>query len=297
MSYLKSILQFILFVLFLISFTLTLFEIFGIPSSFGFLNKQGQKKERSFDEFDPSLSFINSMSRLENYVNILYKQGNYAANDPAAYAELASDVVKKRFYHGVSRYGAGRNYIAAVTASFTDTDVDAIVLPDDILKYPYALCSQQSLVLMKLLRRKGYDYRKVGFYSKETRSGHYAFEIKYNNKWHFFDPDMEPDAQLLNKYNRPGIAELVDDKKLLLNSYRYWNKNQIIKLFPTYFYGETDAPIAQRATFFQKMAYGLSYSLWLFFLVSFVCVTRLIPSRKERFIAQPSWAFSIAKFK
>jgi hypothetical protein len=297
MAYLKRILQFILSVLFLISFTLTLFEIFRIPRSFSFLNKQDQKKERSFDEFDPSLSFINSMSRLENYVDTLYKRSNHARNDPPAYVELVSDVIRKRFYHGVSTYGAGRNYVAGAVAYFSGINLDAIVLPDDILKYPYALCSQQSLVMMKLLKKKGYNYRNVCFYSKETGAGHYAFEIQYNNKWHFFDPDMEPDTRLLEKFNSPTISAIVNNKALLLGSYHFWDRDQIIKLFSGYSYGIPNAPIAPRATIFQKITYVLSYSLWLFFFFSFVWITRRIPSTEKKFIAQPSWAFDRARLR
>jgi len=299
MSYLKSILQIVIFILFTTAFTFSLFEWFGVSRSFSFLNKQAPRDERGFDEFDPSLSYINSMDKLESYVDMLYKQGNYDANDPSIYPELTESVVRKRFYHGVSEYGAGRNYLAGLIAKSTGSDVNAIVLPDDILKYSYALCSQQSLVMMELLKKKGYSYRMVGFYSKESGSGHYAFEIKYRNKWHFFDPNMEPDAQLLNKNNRPGIAELVADKNLLFSSYHSWNRDHIATLFPTYFYGKINAPIAPNATIFQRLTYVLSYSLWLFFTFVYILVSKLSPSRRKKYVYQtsPTWYFNTAKFK
>jgi len=297
MSYLKSILQIVIFILFTTAFTFSLFEWFGVPRSFSFLNKQAPRDERGFDEFDASLSHINSMDKLENYVDMLYKEGNYDPNDASIYPELAEGVVRKRFYHGVSEYGAGRNYLAWLIAKGTGSDVNAIVLPDDIFKYSYALCSQQSLVMMELLKRKGYSYRKVGFYSKESGSGHYAFEVKYGNKWHFFDPNMEPDAQLLNKNNRPGIAELVADKSLLFSSYHHWKRDRIADLFPTYFYGKPNAPIAPSATIFQRIAYVLSYSLWLFFVVAYILVSRRVPAGRRNYVPQPSpaWYFNTAK--
>jgi hypothetical protein len=299
MSYLKNALQLTIFILFTTAFTFSLFEWFGVSRSFSFLIKHAPKDERGFDEFDPSFAYLNTMEKLETYVDMLYKQGNYDPNDPSIYPELAESVVRKRFYHGVSEYGAGRNYVAGVIAKCTKYNLDAIVVPDDILKYPYALCSQQSLVMMELLKKKGYEYRKVGFYSKELGSGHYAFEVKYNNNWHFFDPNMEPDAQLLNKNNRPGIAELVADKNLLFSSYHYWSRDRIAKLFPTYFYGKANAPIAPNATIFQRITYVLSYSLWLFFVAAYIWVGKLFPSRKRRYVYQPSptWYFNPAKFK
>ncbi|HEV8286804.1 MAG TPA: hypothetical protein VGQ09_20985 [Chitinophagaceae bacterium] len=299
MSYLKNTLQLIIFILFTATLVFSLFEWFGVSRSFSFLKKHAPRDERGFDEFDPSLSYINSMSKLESYVDMSYKQGNYNPNDPAAYPELAESIIRKRFYHGMSEFGAGNNYVAGAIAWCTRSDLKAIVLPDDILKYPYAMCSQQSLVLMKLLKKKGYDYRMVGFNPKELKGGHYAFEIKYNNKWHFFDPDMEPDARLLNRNNRPSIAELVANKALLFASYHYWDKNHIAKMFPSYFYGSPNGSIAPRATIFQRITYILSYSLWLFFLFAYVLVNKLLPSKKRRYIPQPqlSWYFNTAKFK
>jgi hypothetical protein len=299
MSYLKNAIQLIIFILFTASFTFSLFEWFGVSRSFSFLKKQNPRDERGFDEFDPSLGYINSMDKLESYVDGLYRQGNYDPNDPSIYPELAESVTRRRFYHGLSEYEPGRNYMAAVIAKSTGRDFNAIVLPDDILKYPYAICSQQSLVMMNLLKRKGYAYRKVGFYSKELQGGHYAFEIKYNNTWHFFDPNMEPNAQVLNKNNRPGIATLVGDKELLFHCYNNWNQNYIAKMFSTYFYGKPNAAIAPNATIFQRIAYVLSYSLWLVFAVAYILVSKLFPSRRRRHIFQPSptWYFNTAKFK
>lgn len=293
MSYLKSILQIVIFILFTTAVTFSLFEWFGVSRSFSFLNKQAPRDERGFDEFDPSLSYINSMDKLESYVDMLYKQGNFDANDPSIYPELTESVIRKRFYHGPAEYGAGRNYVAAVIGPFIHHDLDIIVLPDDILKYPYAICSQQSSVMMTLLRKKGYDYRNVGFH------GHYAFEIKYGNKWHFFDPNMEPDAALLNKRGRPGIAELVADKHLLFAAYHYWNKDHIAKMLPTYYYKKANVAIAPNATVFQRITYVLSYCLWLFFLVAYVWVSRLSTLKKRRYVLepQPSWYFNTAKFK
>jgi len=208
---------------------------------------------------------------------------------------LTERVIRKRFYHGASEYGAGRNYIAAAIGPFIHHDLDIIVLPEDIMKYPYAICSQQSQVMMTLLKKKGYDYRNVGFH------GHYSFEIKYNNKWHFFDPNMEPDAELLNKRDRPGIAELVADKELLFACYHYWNKDHIAKMFPTYYYKKPNAAIAPNATIFQRITYILSYSLWLFFVFAYLLITMLLPSKRRRrsYIAEPqlSWYFNTSKFK
>jgi hypothetical protein len=46
---------------------------------------------------------------------------------------------------------------------FVWSHLSAIVLPEDILKYPMAACSQQSIIMMECFKKIGVDYRKVGF--------------------------------------------------------------------------------------------------------------------------------------
>lgn len=38
-----------------------------------------------------------------------------------------------------------------------------LFIPDDIMQYPMAACSQQSIVLMEFFRKKSIPYRKIGF--------------------------------------------------------------------------------------------------------------------------------------
>src|SRR5206468_12316967 len=108
----------------------------------------------------------------------------------------------------------------------------------DILKYPYAACSQQSIVFMEILKRKGFNTREVGFQGKT--SGHFCFEVDYNGGWHFYDPDMEPDTIILNAYNRPGIAFLARHKDILLKAYHQYPPELIMDIFPNYFYGSVN---------------------------------------------------------
>ena len=54
------------------------------------------------------------------------------------------------------------------------------------MQHSNAACSQQSIVIMSILRKKNISYRNVGF------PHHYALEVFSNNNWYFIDPDMEP---------------------------------------------------------------------------------------------------------
>jgi hypothetical protein len=148
----------------------------------------------------------------------------------------------------------------------------AIVIPDDILKYPYAACSQQSIVFMEILKRKGFTTREVGFQGKIY--GHFCFEAYYDGGWHFYDPDMEPDVAVLNAYNRPSIAILTRHPDILLKAYRQYPSEQVLDIFPNYFYGSVNTFAAPRAIIFQQLTKFFSYTIWLFFLIAFILVRK-----------------------
>jgi len=137
------------------------------------------------ERFDPSLSRLRSVSLLENYTDSLaavkgIERGSFA------YAELLERVIEDRFYHGFSHYSPAENWIAALAGRLIKEDYSCKVDPESILQHPNAACSQQSLVMMAVLRRKGMDYRSVGF------PHHYALEVYIGNDWYFFDANMEP---------------------------------------------------------------------------------------------------------
>jgi len=54
---------------------------------------------------------------------------------------VVSGVISEKFYHGYSYYGKGHNVFAKMFEPFLFEGVSAIVIPDDIVKYPNAACS------------------------------------------------------------------------------------------------------------------------------------------------------------
>ena len=227
------------------------------------------------EEFDPSLSKLNSVNALTHYCDSLYEQqfAKTASKEfVRKYTELLSSVIRDRFYHGYSYYGLRTNYVATLFSKFTTDSYRAIVVPDDILKYPVAACSQQSIIMMEVLKKKHITSRKISFQGK--KSGHFCFEVYYDNDWHFFDPDMEPDAVRLNAYNRPGIASLAANKDLLLSVYRNYPSSLILDVFSNYSYGPVNQFPAPRGIIFQRITLLLSYISWLFFLTAFLIVRR-----------------------
>ncbi len=230
------------------------------------------------EEYDPSLNRLNSIEKLEEYCDSLFVSPSSAIANrqetDQAYVELVYSVVKKRFYHGYSYYGLDNNYLAFLFSKVTVPGYSAIVIPNDILKHPNAACSQQSIVMMELLQVKGFKTRKVGFEGKKY-GGHFCFEVFYKNKWHFYDPNLEPDVNVLNAYNRPGIAALVAHPDILLKAYKNQPKDLMIDIFPTYWYGPVNQFPAPTAIVFQKITKAFSYTLWFICLISFLFVRRI----------------------
>jgi hypothetical protein len=272
MKKLLFILQFPLFVFFNISLFLGIIQLadntIEIQDSNGIVPVYNGK-----EDFDPSLQRINSIRKLESFSDSLYNSKYNQATDSQYehnYAEVVTETVRNRFYHGYSKYTMSNNFVASLFSKASLDGYSAIIIPDDIMKYPYAACSQQAIVVMELLRKKGLTTRKVGFQGKI--SGHFCFEVFYNGGWHFYDTNMEPDVAVLNAHNRPSINVLAANKELLLNAYRSYPEELVTDIFLNYSFGKPNRFPAPRGIVFQQLAKFLSYTAWLFFLAAFIIV-------------------------
>jgi hypothetical protein len=264
--------QFILFGLFIFSLLATGLQVFGDSNPLTKLDNKAPVYN-DIEEFDPSLARLNSIDKLVTYCDSLYLVTDFTNNQEEVkrdYTAIVSSVVRKRFFHGYSYYGFSQNYIALLMSKATIPGLDAVVIPDDILNYPFAACSQQSIVMMEVLRSKGFETRKVSFQGKT--SGHFCFEVYFDGGWHFYDTNMEPDVNVLNIYGRPGIAFLVDHPEILVKAYSRYPQSEILDIFPTYTYGGINKFPAPKALIFQKLTKLLSYLIWFFFLFLFLIV-------------------------
>lgn len=216
----------------------------------------------AWDQFDPSLvSKLQDVNGVLQYTDSLAKEKG-AFQDALNYANVLAEVVRKRFYHGYSHYSLKENWLASLAGVTVWNDLSAIVLPDDILKYPMAACSQQSIVMMECFKRKGIDYRKIGF------DHHFALEANIHGQWYFFDTNMEPDFSVVPRSSFASLKrnnELYTIYKARLDStgLEYGLANQ--------FYGKVNQAPAPRASFFHSATKLLSRILWLFpLLLAFV---------------------------
>ncbi len=198
--------------------------------------------------------------------------GIYTVNHPvdkidtSAYVNICSDVVKKRFYHGLAEYSIFDNWIAWLSGKLIWSHFLAIVEPDDILKHSAALCSQQSIVFMDLLNRKGIKNRNVGISSKEG-NGHFLTEVYYKSSWHLFDVNKEPnwDSVLLAHQsmefylkNKDSLYKIYDGKLTPI---------QINYLTETIYYGQSNEFPAKNMLIFHRLTKLLTCLLPNFFLI------------------------------
>jgi hypothetical protein len=226
------------------------------------------------DDFDPSLMRLNTMAKLEAYCDSFY----LANRTTRVYPGIVSQVVRKRFFHGYSYYNVYNDPIAVMCSPVIKEGLSAIVLPNDILKYPYAACSQQSLVGMELIRKKGFQVRKVTMYDNPTQKGHFAFEAFYDNDWHYFDPNQEPDYEVLKKYNRPSVAFLNEHPDIIAAAYCKKDQQLFQRLLRSSEFGPVNEKLAPMATFYQRSTKFFSNFGWLivglFILIRYAVITR-----------------------
>ena len=268
--------QVLFLTLFILSLAGTIFQLAGDSSPLTQFDHKKDAAYNGFEAYDPSLSRLNSLRKLEQYCDSIYAEKVFSGSQgdfERTYTDIASNAVRNRFYHGYSYYGFEDNYLAALASKVAMPGLSALVIPDEILKHPFAACSQQSIVMMEVLKDKGFTTRKVTFMGK-TYGGHFAFEVFYNNQWHFHDPNLEPDKAILDSYGRPGIAYLAQHPDILVKAYNHLPATEVMDLFPNYAYGEPNKFPATKAVIYHKATKFLSYTLWIFFLLALVIVRR-----------------------
>ncbi len=170
------------------------------------------------------------------------------------YATVLATTIRNRFYHGYSHYSLQENWLAALAGYLIREDLSAIVIPDDILKYPMAACSQQSIVMMACFKEKGVDYRKVAF------KGHYTTEACIKDNWYYFDTNLEPD---FSSTGRESFETLNRNGQLVTIYQDRLDSAQIATELAFDSYGRVNALPAPRAELFHIATRWASRLLWL----------------------------------
>jgi hypothetical protein len=102
--------------------------------------------------------------------------------------------VRDRFVHGSSYISVRENWLLKSTFGMISDEYRSPVNADDILRHRHAICSQQSIVFMELLRRYGLSYGAVLFAWPDpdpTYHGHFAVAARVDSHWRYYDSNLE----------------------------------------------------------------------------------------------------------
>jgi hypothetical protein len=227
------------------------------------------------EKFDPALSRLNSIDKLEQYIDSM-ASANHLAPNTLDYAINIADAIKYRFYHGFSHFTLKENWIAAVSEKVFGYGLSCTVKTQDIMKHEYAACSQQALVMMEILRRKHIDYRNVGF------PHHFALEAQVDGKWYYFDPNMEPNISKEERLEENWKC-CADNLKKFYDTSRFkdldWKFGKNLKVTQ----GKINQTYGANAKIFQSSTSFLSKIMWCFpLLLLFYRSRRTYPAYFKR---------------
>jgi len=226
------------------------------------MSKQG-------DVYDPSLSRLNSMSLLSNFIDSIASARGIAQDSIPGYVNLADSIIRMRFYHGLQNYAFADNWIANMMGKYVWSHLGAKVLPEDILKGQKAFCSQSSIVFQEFLKSKDFNVRAV------LLPGHFCTEVLVNGNWQFHDVSYKPSFEGL-----PSLStqNLIDQPHYIEQAYIYSFAEGFVENYSQYFdservsYGPVNAFAARNMGLFHRTTAFLSLWGWVFplFLVLFL---------------------------
>jgi hypothetical protein len=215
-----------------------------ISSLLPFAGKLLEKEERvtaTNEQFDPELIRLNSLDKVLAYADSLYATQSDQKLDTELYARTLSTLIRNRFFQGTLNYSASDNWIANLGGKILWSHLSSIVLPNDILKHPQGLCSQQTIVFMNCLRKKNINVRSIGL-GYEEGPGHFVCEVAYNKSWHLHDVSFEPVWANIKEHhmnieyyllNRDSLFKVYDGRLTratldkILERVKYGNTNEL----------------------------------------------------------------------
>ena len=172
------------------------------------------------ENFDPNLSYLNSINKLSGYIDSIATEKKTPSNS-FEYVQIVVTAIRYRFFHGFSHFAMNENWIAALSGKYIEIGLGCKVQPEDIMQHSNAACSQQALVMMAVLRNKNITYRNIGF------PHHYAIEVLIDNTWFFFDTNMEPiipkEQRMASywKYQPDRLKQFYDHSRFMDLDYKF----------------------------------------------------------------------------
>ncbi len=231
--------------------------------------------------FNIELSRFKSVEDVTAHIDGIYSVTHSSPEiDTLAYVKATSDIVKKRFYHGLSEYSIKDNWIAVLFGKLLWNHLSAIVEPDDILNYSEGLCSQQTIVFLEILKRKGIKTRWIGLGYKEG-PGHFLAEVHYQGKWHLYDVNLEPKWERVTNHHESITYYKQYPDTLYLAYEGILSRSLFDKIMEKVQYGEVNEFPAKKMLLFHSVTKIITYIIPLFlgFLILLTLLKQKVPSK------------------
>ncbi|HWJ38739.1 MAG TPA: hypothetical protein VNR86_08280 [Sphingomicrobium sp.] len=215
------------------------------------LPRPAEKTPATRETFNPALGSITTIDGAANYV-----RAHAGSNRPEALANAADQFVRERFYHSYSFFDPGHDWIAYLSG-FAWINLRSPVLPENILDFPEAACSQQVIVFQAIARKLGFDAGVV------TLRHHMIAAVKIDGQWQVYDADRDiaprsyPLAKLLA--GDPAVIGIYGRMGRSIDMAGQAARGEI-KLV------DVNSNPAPQASLFHRLTHGFSHYGWALFL-------------------------------
>ena len=223
----------------------------------------------SSELFNKDLCNINSIDAALLYIDKQVGINKINYFDTLKYVQATSTFTKDRFFHGLARYTVSENWIANFGAKCLWDHMSAIVDPDDIMKYCGGLCSQQTIVFMEILKRRGIKTRSVGLGYKEG-PGHFLCEVFYENAWHLHDVTLEPQWTKVTGHHKSMEYYQKNIDSLFVAYESRLSRGNFDKIMEKVEYGKVNEFPAKNMRIFHNVTKAFTYALPI--LSGLVCI-------------------------
>ena len=228
-----------------------------------------EKKLYKYTElYEPELGRITSVNEAILYIDSTHRNDNTFSPifDTLNYVKKTSHFVKARFHHDLANYSAQENWIANLCGKLFWSHFSAVVIPDDILKHSKGICSQQAMVYMEILKQKGVTTRKIGWGDGKP-PGHFLTEVYYNNSWHLYDINKEPEWKKISHHYESMEFYMKNQDTLYLAYQNRLSRAHFDKLMEKVEYGKPNEFSAPHMLWFHRITKWVTYILPLFFFM------------------------------
>ncbi len=237
------------------------------------------------EKFEAGLVSLNSLDKLEQYIDQTAAEKKITVQSPE-YPLIVEDVISRRFYHGFSHPSLSENFIAAIAEKTVGYGLGCKVNTNEIMEHENAACSQQSMIMMEIFRRKHITYRSVGF------QHHYAMEAQVGGTWYYLDANMEPNMSLEERKAESWMGK-ADNLKKFYDTGRFKDLDYQFGNGLVAVNGSINEVPAKNARFFQGFTGILSKIAWCFPLLILAYRSRTAKNAQKRLAKNNLYAVGI----